>query len=182
MNLENVRRAFEHRGFVTGTAQAPFDLLAESERVFVAVKHFADIADMIDQWDSVQARLAVEYYGPNRIQDEKLWDTYLVLVCPGLADMEPGTAMQVDGILSNLAYCRKLLLDAAVLTNEARVRQKLSPLFSVTAIGPRQGFEPLDALRQKLRTQKDITESLLALLDETDLGRLVERAKAGAPQ
>lgn len=181
MSLENVRRAFEHQGFVTGTTQAPFDLLAESERVFVAVKQFAEIEQMVDQWDSVQARLAVEFYGPGRIQDEKLWDTYLVLVCPGLADMEPGTATKVDGIPSNMAYCRKLLLDTAVLTDETRVRQKLSPLFSIRALGPRQGFNPLDALRQKLQTQ-GVAESVLALLDETDQGRLVERAKAGAPQ
>lgn len=181
MSLEIIIKIFDHEGFVTQLGPSPFDLVAESERVFVAVKQFDQMDEMLDQWDTVQAQLASEFYGRDRLQEEKLWDTYLILVCPDLVNLEPQAATRVDDIHGNLAYCRKLLLDSAFLVDAERVRQKLSSLLSLRAFGQQQGFDPLVALRQKLISQ-GVPESMLVLVDETDLEQLIQRAKAGGQE
>lgn len=178
MRLSVLKAVLEDRGFVTREEHPPFDLLAESERIFLAIKRFQAVADMLDGWDSLQAQLASDFYTAGGLQSEKLWDSYLVLICPGLADMDREVARRTDVITGDLAYCRKLLLDAASVETRELLAHRLSPLFTFEPRADADDFDPLTALRDRLR-QSGVTNDLLALLDETDPTRLIDRAKAG---
>jgi hypothetical protein len=163
MSVNDLERLFTQHSFITRRELDHFDLVAESERLFVTVKRYDDLGQALDHLSSLQGIMVEKFF--RRMQPEKLWDSYLIILTPGLADVGPEMAKAVDEILRDLAYCRKLILDETA--DQEHTARKLSSLLEPNLKPKGTNVDPLEALKEELRHQ-GISKHVLELLEETD--------------
>jgi hypothetical protein len=125
-SLQLISSVLSENGFSVKAGEKPFDLVAESQLTFVAVKSFLEIAEVAAHWRPLQTCLSETYYG--HLDPAKLWDTYLVLVVHETGERH---AQALHEILRNTAYCRKLVLYLDPTDDRDSVAWGLLPLIPI---------------------------------------------------
>lgn len=158
--ITRVKHVLQASGFQVLENAHELDLIAESPRAIVGVEYTEDFKHLHSSFDNVQAAYISGVF--HRVPQEKQWDIYLVLLVPSIPRDEESTR-QLDRILTDTAYCRKLVLEVSGVTSSKEWQRVLAPLLPVPVAQDIHNVDVLSKLADLLR-KRQVAPEIVGIL------------------